>query len=106
MADKDFEEKYYEFKNDIAEDYLSSEFESHWGDYSLYVWYEYHDPTVVVELVDVNEFGQYGTVADILPVKDFLNMDIKEFESFIGQLAYYGTFEYDERGVSDDYDFE
>ena len=30
MADKDFEEKYYEFKNDIAEDYLSSEFESHW----------------------------------------------------------------------------
>lgn len=94
--DSDFESKYYELKNDLAEDYLSSEVETSWGDYDLIMWYEDHDDSVYVELVDTDEQGRYGTKVDRLSKEEFLNMDFKEFSSFVGQLNYYGTFEYDD----------
>ena len=94
--DSDFENKYYELKNDLAEDYLSSEINTTWGDYALIMWYEDHDDSVYVELVDTDEQGRYGTKVDRLSKSEFLNMDFEEFNSFVGQLNYYGTFEYDD----------
>ena len=96
MLDKEFKEKYYEFKNDIAEDYLSSEFETSYNDYDLMVWYEYRESNIIVQFVDTDEYGNYGTLADMLTVKEFMNMTIDEFANYLNQVLFYGTFEYDD----------
>ena len=78
-------------KIDIADGYTKAGFEDvPWDSFNLSCYYDSRNNKVVIELTDSYN---WETDADAIPVEKFMNMTRKDFESWVGELSYYGNFE-------------
>lgn len=75
-------------KIDIADGYVRAGFaDVPWGEYNLECYTERGYLIVVLSDPYTGE-----SAADKLPIDEFMSMSRKDFEAFVGQLAYYGNF--------------